>query len=743
MRRTILVATVPAIVVAADWLRLEQPRRGDAALALAVVALLPALAPSVRWRVAAAIPAALVAGRVAFSTWHPDTMASRFGNGFLDFYDVPAPFDPRVHQDMRGAILVAVFDFCLALGLVVAARRPALAVLVVVLGAGWPSTLLPGGNALARGAAILLAALILLAGLTRRPVPRPALPAAIVLALLAVAASTSAAVAKQEIVHWQGWDFYNRPQAPVSVSYVWDSQYSGIRFPKLKTTVFKIKGPSTSLYWRATTLDEFDGVRWVESPPPASAQFAAIDPLQPAAARVRRHWVREDVTVAAFADTHLVGASEPVAFDTGGVPVEHVGYGIALIPGGLTRGYRYTAWSYAPSPGPDALASASAVYPADLTRPGGSLDVEPGAAAPAFAAPDRQRRLAAVFTSVPGSVAYQPLAQIAEEVAGRARSPYAATVALESWFRMRGGFRYDEAPPLSSTLPPLVYFVVRSRSGYCQYYAGAMALMLRYLGIPAREAVGFTSGTYAHGTWTVTDHEAHAWVEVWFRGYGWLPFDPTPGRGRLSAPYSAGSAHFDLASLARLLGARFGNAAAGNGPDFPRRGLPQNAVLTGSDARRAGVFAGGRGGGATGAEIGSLLGLLCLVLAGIGLSIVGAKVVLRRLRYLTRDPRRLAAACRRELADFLLDQRLAAAGSATLHELGAIVDEELSVDSTAFVAAATAARFGPPGGAPAAARRARRELRVLRRRLRERLTSFERVRGLLSLRSLGFSPAES
>jgi transglutaminase-like putative cysteine protease len=742
VRRTAFVVVVPAIVVAADWLRLEQPRAVEAALAVALLALAAAFAPSFRLRLVAALPVALAAGRIAFSTWHPWTMAARFANGFLDFYDVPAPFDPRVHQDMRGTVLVAIFVFCLALGLAAAARRPVLAVLVAVLGAGWPSTLLQGGHALLRGAAILLAGLVLLAGLTRRPVPRPALPAALVLALLGVVASTSSAVAKQEIVHWQGWDFYNRPQAPVSVSYVWDSQYGGIRFPKLKTTVFKVRGPSTSLYWRATTLDQFDGVRWVESPRAAGAQFARPDPLQPPSARARKNWVREEVTIEAFADNHLVGASDPVAFDTGGAPVEHAGYGIALIPEGLTRGFRYTAWSFAPAPGPAQLASSRPAYPAALTRPGAFLDVEPGAPAPAFGAAGRERRLAAIFASVPGSLAYEPLARVAEQVAGRARSPYAATVALESWFRSRGGFTYADQPPLSPRLPPLVYFVLRSRSGYCQYYAGAMTLMLRYLGIPAREAVGFTSGSYSHGTWTVTDHDAHAWVEVWFRGYGWLPFDPTPGRGRLSAPYSAGSAHFDLASLARLLGARFGSAGPGNGPDFPRRGLPQNAVLAGSASERAGVF-GGSGGGATGAAIGSLLGLLAIVVGGVASAIVTTKTGLRRRRYLTRDPRRVAAACRSELADYLVDQRLAAAGSATLHELGTLVDEELSVDSTAFVAAATAARFGPPGGAAPAARRARRELRLLLRRVRGRLTPVERARGLLSLRSLGFAAKDS
>jgi hypothetical protein len=124
------------------------------------------------------------------------------------------------------------------------------------------------------------------------------------------------------------------------------------------------------------------------------------------------------------------------------------------------------------------------------------------------------------------------------------------------------------------------------------------------------------------------------------------------------------------------------------------------------------------------------------VLAGIAV----AKLGVRRLRYASRDPRRIAAACRQELADFLLDQRIDAARSATLHELGALVRDELAVDPDLFVAAATAARFGPPAGASPAARVARRELRALLRVVRARLTFRERLRGLLSLRSLGFAP---
>jgi hypothetical protein len=141
----------------------------------------------------------------------------------------------------------------------------------------------------------------------------------------------------------------------------------------------------------------------------------------------------------------------------------------------------------------------------------------------------------------------------------------------------------------------------------------------------------------------------------------------------------------------------------------------------------------------SGSRGGSLLLLLAILVGAAFGAVAATKLVLRYARYVTRDPRRVAAACRRQLADFLVDQNIGAARSATLHELGAIVRHELAVDPDAFVAAATAARFGPPAGAARAAREARRELRALLRRMRGRLRTRDRVRGVVSLRSLGFS----
>ena len=730
MRRTAAVALVPAVVIAAAWLRLEQPHDNSTRAAVVVaVALAPALGRPLAARAAAILVALLLGARLTLglSFHHPGRFGSRFRSGFLDFYDVRVPFDPRVHNEMRGVILAAVFAFVLVLGLAVAARRPLAATLVVLAGAGWPATLAGNTGGLVRGAAILLAALVLLAGLTSRRVPRAAVPAIVALCAAALLASSSSAIANGELVSWQQWDFYTAPAAPVSVSYVWNAQYEGLRFPRRRTTVLEIKAPSASLYWRAALLDVFAGDRWSEGRP------IAADSLEPAAARDRQSWLRQDVTVKALSDTRLVGASVPVAFTAGDAPIQRPAPGLAVLPAGLTRGFQYTVWSYALQPKPTALSRSRPSYPHALAP---LLDVWPGVTMPPFGAGRRLRLVTAELDSHPEIARYVPLEKTAFAVAGDARSPYAAAVSLESWFRTRGGFSYTNRPAIFAAAP-LVGFVVQTRAGYCQYFAGAMALMLRYLGVPARVVVGFSSGTYdgQRGVWTVTDHDAHAWVEAWFRGYGWLPFDPTPAAGRpergaLDAPYSAASPRFSLLQAT-------GSAGNAGPPPVPAQSAFRHGE-TGSPQTRGRGRVGAPS--SSPATHGNLLLLLALLLAGALVGIVAAKLVLRRARYLSRDPRRVAAACRQELADFLLDQRIDAARSATLHELGALVREELAVDPDSFVAAATAARFGPPAGARPAAHAARRELRALMRTIRARLTARERVRGLVSLRSLGFAP---
>ncbi|HNG20294.1 MAG TPA: transglutaminase-like domain-containing protein, partial [Candidatus Obscuribacter sp.] len=83
------------------------------------------------------------------------------------------------------------------------------------------------------------------------------------------------------------------------------------------------------------------------------------------------------------------------------------------------------------------------------------------------------------------------------------------------------------APPPDKD--PLEYFLFEIKEGYCDYYASAMATMLRSVGIPARTASGYAEGTFDEESkvFFVTAADAHTWVEVYFPEYGWVEFEPT------------------------------------------------------------------------------------------------------------------------------------------------------------------------------------------------------------------------
>jgi hypothetical protein len=76
------------------------------------------------------------------------------------------------------------------------------------------------------------------------------------------------------------------------------------------------------------------------------------------------------------------------------------------------------------------------------------------------------------------------------------------------------------------------YFLFDAPGGFCSYYASAMAVMLRLEGVPARVVTGFATGDfdYTRGAYRVPADAAHAWVEVYFPGYGWVEFEPTSAR---------------------------------------------------------------------------------------------------------------------------------------------------------------------------------------------------------------------
>ena len=125
---------------------------------------------------------------------------------------------------------------------------------------------------------------------------------------------------------------------------------------------------------------------------------------------------------------------------------------------------------------------------------------------------------------------YERVAALALQIvsAARATTTYAKVTALEAW--MGGHLRYStDIPPLLPGQDAVNEFLFGSRVGYCEQISTALAVMLRTLGVPTREAIGYVPGPFdpLSDLYEIQAKDAHAWVQVWFPGVGWQSFDPT------------------------------------------------------------------------------------------------------------------------------------------------------------------------------------------------------------------------
>lgn len=122
--------------------------------------------------------------------------------------------------------------------------------------------------------------------------------------------------------------------------------------------------------------------------------------------------------------------------------------------------------------------------------------------------------------SVPGRVRL-----LAEEVTADAATPYDKAIALRDYLR---GFPYNEAIAAPEPWQDGVdYFLFEAQEGYCTYYASAMVVMLRLVGVPARYVEGYSNGSPESGVYHLLEWDGHSWVEVFFPHYGWVEFEPT------------------------------------------------------------------------------------------------------------------------------------------------------------------------------------------------------------------------
>jgi hypothetical protein len=121
------------------------------------------------------------------------------------------------------------------------------------------------------------------------------------------------------------------------------------------------------------------------------------------------------------------------------------------------------------------------------------------------------------------------LFRLSWHLSAHVESEFTVVRRVEDYLLRQERFRYTTkvGPPGTE---PLLDFLFHTHAGYCQHFAGAAALLLRVAGVPTRVVVGFATGEeVGHDTWAVRDEDAHAWIEVYFPGVGWVPFNPTPG----------------------------------------------------------------------------------------------------------------------------------------------------------------------------------------------------------------------
>jgi protein-glutamine gamma-glutamyltransferase len=347
---------------------------------------------------------------------------------------------------------------------------------------------------------------------------------------------------------WRIWDPFNREQS--TYTFNWLQNYPKLLDPANNMLFMRVESPSPS-YWRASALDSFTGTAWVTS----RAFIAEIDPASEPESQ-------DTTDLAGYSYTYDIPTGELMPegtaavenfdiqsvytnyFFTGGDPeVLGIDQNIALrmndmgslrVSTALGPTLRYSLVAIIPKLAPTDLVGLGADYSGDLD----SYLTLPFSRLADIGGPDKGATWHDTMDNDgPDGLEWMDLYDLNQGIIGDATDPYEITLRIERY--LRRFYTYSLTPPASDFSSPYAAFLFDTRSGYCQHFAGAMALLLRYNSIPARVAVGFATGeTDGPAAYLVSTNNAHAWVEVYFPTVGWVAFDPTPGH---SLPVSGAS----------------------------------------------------------------------------------------------------------------------------------------------------------------------------------------------------------
>ncbi len=503
-----------------------------------------------------------------------------------------------------------------------------------------------------------------------------------------------------------------------SVTFQWDHTYGPLDWPREGTTLMNVKS-SSSHYWKAETLDRFDGYAWLRSGDNSRTAATADLPTERTPpgqpwhyGELNPRWIdTAEVTMRALRSTFVVGVGttyrvqgvDSVSGSSDGTTV--------TLEDPIKRGDSYTVTGYDPEPSARILEGAPRSYgPGLLLYTSLSLPTRGGADSTSESGPlvtvDPWGSTPVVPSDAPTRLLESPYARtyrLSRRLTAGAAAPYDAVRRIQGY--LRRNLLYAERVPARPL--PLDAFLFRDKKGYCQQFSGAMALMLRMVGIPARVAAGFSPGSFNRdtGEYRVRDLDAHSWVEVYFNEIGWVTFDPTPA----ASPAELQVSDISPGSAARLST----DSAPGQRGDRPEQKAPGASTAQPSDKGLSWWLA--------------LAGLATLAALGA----VSLAVLRRRRR-----PPPSADAQVRELRAALQRLGWRVPASTTLLGLEQRLARTVGPRSAAYAARLRVHRYSPNGpGVPR-----REERRALRRELMRTGGFATRLRALIALPPRGPRP---